>query len=89
MKALDAKHTYLMRRMVGNVVKEKEDRLSSQQLQEMLGLEPIEKLIWKRKLQCVAHSAGRGEMDLTWSRMRRPGTGPAEGSNKAISSAFP
>ena len=71
MEALEAKHTYLMRRVVGNVVKEKEDRLSSQQLQEMLGLESIEKLIRKRKLQWVAHSARRGETDLTWSRMQR------------------
>ena len=38
---------------------------------KMLGLEPIQSLILKRKLQWVAHCARRGEEDLTWKRMVR------------------
>ena len=37
----------------------------------MLGLESIQSLIRKRKLQWVAHCARRGEKDLTWKRMVR------------------
>ena len=35
----------------------------------MFGLESIQLLIRKRKLQWVAHCARRGEKDLTWKRM--------------------
>ena len=38
---------------------------------EMLGLESIELLIRKRKLQWVAHCARRGDKDLAWKRMAR------------------
>ena len=38
---------------------------------EMLGLESIQSLIRKRKLQWVAHCARRGKEDLTWKRMVR------------------
>ena len=38
---------------------------------EMLGLESIQSLIRKRKLQWVAHFARRGDKDLTWKRMVR------------------
>ena len=38
---------------------------------EMLGLESIQSLIRKRKLQWVAHCARRGEEDLTRRRMVR------------------
>ena len=38
---------------------------------EMLGLESIQSLIRKRKLQWVAHCARRGDKDLTWKRMVR------------------
>ena len=37
----------------------------------MLGLESIQSLIRKRKLQWVAHCARRGNNDLTWKRMVR------------------
>ena len=37
----------------------------------MLGLESIQSLIHKRKLQWVAHRARRGDKDLTWKRMAR------------------
>ena len=37
----------------------------------MLGLESIQSLIRKRKLQWVAHCARRGDEDLTWKRMLR------------------
>ena len=37
----------------------------------MLGLEWMQSLIRKRKLQWVAHRARRGEEDLTWKRMVR------------------
>ena len=42
-----------------------DERLSSQQLIEMLGLESIEKMIRKKKLQWVDHCARRGESDHT------------------------
>ena len=60
-----------MRKVAKNAVRNEEERLSSQQLLEMLGLESIEMLIRKKKLQWVAHCAQRGEGDLTWRRMRR------------------
>ena len=38
---------------------------------EMLGLESIEMMVRKKRLQWIAHCARRGESDLTWRRMRR------------------
>ena len=46
-------------------------RLTESQLLEMLGLESIQSLIRKRKLQWMAHCATRGDKDLTWKRMVR------------------
>ena len=46
-------------------------RLTESQLLEMLGLESIQSMIRRRKLQWVAHCARRGEKDLTWKRMVR------------------
>ena len=46
-------------------------RLTESQVLEMLGLESIQSLIRKRKLQWVAHCARRGEEHLTWERMVR------------------
>ena len=61
-----------MRRLIGEVVRSAEDkRLTESQLLEMLGLESIQSLIRKRKLQWVAHCARRGDKDLTWKRMVR------------------
>ena len=58
--------------MGGEVVRSADDkRLTGSQLLEMLGLESIQLLIRKRKLQWVAHCARRGEEDLTWKRMVR------------------
>ena len=72
MKALVGRNGYLMRRLVGEVVRSAEDkRLTESQLLEMLGLGSIQSLIRKRKLQWVAHCARRGEGDLTWKRMVR------------------
>ena len=72
MKALVGRNGYLMRRLVGEVVRNADDkRLTESQLLEMLGLESIQSLIRKRKLQWVAHCARRGEADLTWKRMVR------------------
>ena len=72
MKALVGRNGYLMRRLVGEVVRSADDkRLTESQLLEMLGLESIQSLIRKRKLQWVAHCARRGEEDLTWKRMVR------------------
>ena len=63
---------YLMRRLVGEVVRSADDkRLTESQLLKMLGLESIQSLIRKRKLQWVAHCARRGDNDLTWKRMVR------------------
>ena len=70
MKALVGRNGYLMRRLVGEVVRSADDkRLTESQLLEMLSLESIQSLI--RKLQWVAHCARRGEEDLTWKRMVR------------------
>ena len=72
MKALVGRNGYLMRRLVGEVVRSADDkRLTESQLFEMLGLESIQSLIRKRKLQWVAHCARRGEEDLSWKRMVR------------------
>ena len=54
------------------VRKEKEEeRMSNQQLREMLGIESVERMIRKRRLQWVAHSARRGQGDFTWKGMMR------------------
>ena len=37
----------------------------------MLGLESIEMMIRKKRLQWIAHCPRRGESNLTWRRMRR------------------
>jgi len=56
----------------GYVVRSADDkRLTESQLLEMLGLESIQSLICKSKLQWVAHCARRGEENLTWKRMMR------------------
>ena len=70
MKALVGRNGYLMRRLVGEVVRSVDDkRLTESQLLEMLGLDSI--LIRKRKLQWVARCARRGDKDLTWKRVVR------------------
>ena len=81
MKALEGKVVYLMRKVVGEKVRKEEegDRLSNQKLREMLGLEPVEEMIRKRRLQWVAHSARRGQSDLTWRGMRREVEDPKSG----------
>ena len=72
MKALVGRNGYLMRRLVGEVVRSADDkRLTESQLLRMLGLEAIQPLIRKRKLQWVARCARRGEENLTWKRMVR------------------
>ena len=72
MKALVGKNVSLMRRLIGEVVRSADDKRSTEdQLLEMLGLESIESMIRKRKLQWVAHCARRGNGDLTWKRMVR------------------
>ena len=53
-----------------DVVRSGDDkRLTESQLLEMFGLNSIQSLICKRKLQWVAHCARRGEKDLTGKRM--------------------
>ena len=72
MKALVGRNGYLMRRLVGEVVRSADDkRLTESQLLEMLGLDSIQSLIRKRKLQWVAHCARRGEKYFTWKRAVR------------------
>ena len=73
MEDLEGKVVYLMRKVVGEKVrKEKEEeRLSNQQLRDMLSIESMERMIRKRRLQWVAHSARRGQNDLTWKGMMR------------------
>ena len=63
---------WTMRRLIGKLVRSADDkRLTESQLLEMLGLESIQSLIRKRKLQWVAHCARRGEEDLSWKRIVR------------------
>jgi len=72
MKAPVGSNGYLMRRLVGEVVRSEEDkRFTESQLLEMLGLDSIQSLIRKRKLQWVVHCARKGDKDLTWKRMVR------------------
>ena len=69
MKALVGRNGYLMRRLIGEVVRSADDkRLTESQLLEMLGLESMQSLIRKSRLQWMAHCARRGEKDLTWKR---------------------
>ena len=67
MKDLEGKVVYFMRKVVGEKVRkeEEEERLSNQQLREMLGMESVKRMIRKRRLQWVAHSARRGQSDFT------------------------
>ena len=61
MKALVGRNGYLMRRLIGEVVRSADDkRLTESQLLEMLGLESVQSWIRERKLQWVAHCARRG-----------------------------
>ena len=72
MKALVGRTGYMMRRLIGEVVRSADDkRLTESQLLEMLGLGSIQSLIRKRRLQWVAHCARRGDKDVTWKRMVR------------------
>ena len=69
MEALVGRNGYLMRRLVGEVVRSADDkRLTESQLLEMLGLKSIRPLIRKRKLQWAAR---RVKKDLTWKRTVR------------------
>ena len=71
-KALVRRNGYMLRRLIGEVVRSADDkRLTESQLLEMLGLESIQSLIRKRKLQWVAHCARRGDKDLSWKRIVR------------------
>ena len=64
-----------MSKVVGEKVRKEQDgeRLSNQQLREMLGIgmESVKRIIRKRRLQWVAHSARRGQSDFTWKGMKR------------------
>ena len=40
-------------------------------MREMLGIESVERMIRKRRLQWVTHSARRGQGDFTWKGMMR------------------
>ena len=73
MKALEGKVVYLMRKVVGEKVRKEKagDRLSNEKLRKMLGVEPVEEMIRRRRLQWVAHSARRGQRDYTWRGMRK------------------
>ena len=65
MKALVGRNGYLMRKLAGEAVRSVDDkRLTESQVLEMLGLESIQSLIRKRKLQWVAHCARTGEDNL-------------------------
>ena len=59
MEDLEGKVVYLMRKAVGEKVKKEkeEERMSNQQLREMLGIDSVERMIRKRRLQWVAHNA--------------------------------
>ena len=72
MKALVGRNGYMMRRSIGEVVRNADDKgLTESQFLEMLGLESIQSLIRNVKLQWAAHCATRGDKDLTWKRVVR------------------
>ena len=73
MKDLEGKVVYFMRKVVGEKVRkeEEEERLSNQQLREMLGMESVKRMIRKKRLQWVARSARRGQGDFTCKGMMR------------------
>ena len=48
---LRGESVYLMRKVVGNDVRNEDERLSGSRLLEMLGLESIEMIIRKKRLQ--------------------------------------
>ena len=62
LKDLEAKNVYLMRKVVGCNVRNEDERLSGARLREMLGLESIEMMIRKKRLQWIAHCARRGRV---------------------------
>ena len=72
------------------VRKEKEEeRMSNQQLREMLGIESVERMIRKRRLQWVAHSARRGQGDFTWkgavvTRAQKANTQPTNDKSNTV-----
>ena len=83
MKALVGRNGYLMRRLVGEVVRSADDkRLTESQLLEVLGLESIQSLIRKRKLQWVADCARRGDKDLMWLMWKRMASEVEDGKSK-------
>ena len=60
------------------------DRMPNQKLREMLGVDSVEKLIRRRRLQWVAHSARRGQSDLTWRGLRRELEDPKSGWGEQV-----
>ena len=62
---------YLMCKVVGNNVRNEEERLSGSRLLVMVVLESFEMVIRKKRLQWITHCDRREESDLTWRRMRR------------------
>ena len=71
MEDLEGKVVYLMRKVVREKVRKEKERMSNQQLREMLGIESVQRIIRKRRSQWVAHSARRGQVDFTWKGMMR------------------
>ena len=71
MKALERRNVYMMRKVVGMKAGDEDERWSNEKLMAVLGLESVERMIQQRRLQWVAHSARRGEGDLTWRIMHR------------------
>ena len=74
MKALVGRNGYLMRRLVGEVVRSADDKtLTESQLLEMLGLESIQSLIlsWKRIVREVedGKSKWRSRLKEDWKKL--------------------
>ena len=53
---------FLMRKLVGCDVRNEDERLSGSRLLEMLGLELIEMMIRKKRLEWIAHCAEEGRV---------------------------
>ena len=71
MKALVERNGYLMRKFGVEVVRSADDkRLTESHLLQTLGLESIQSLIRKRKLQWAAH-LNMGDKNLAWKRLVR------------------
>ena len=69
MKVREKRNVHMMRKVMK--AGDKDERWSNEKVMEVLGLESVGRMIQRRRLQWVPHSARRGKGDLTWRIMHR------------------